>query len=189
MKSGAFIKAVSQSYRVEEKTVTVYARFLREAGLLTTGARGVNAPDMTPLDAARITIALLATDMPSRCVEAVRRFAKLTYQPDRSSGSHPSVLGVVEGVSLEQVLTNIFGAQLSEDPFGAAPYFEIQENAGSATIEHKGGHIYFRNTDRSEEEKAFERAHLFGIRRSRGVASVEMLSVYVLLCPDFEEQH
>ncbi|MFQ8434015.1 hypothetical protein [Amaricoccus sp. W119] len=46
--SQPFLRIVSEAYVVEEKTVAVYARLMREAGLLTTGARGINAPTCTP---------------------------------------------------------------------------------------------------------------------------------------------
>lgn len=58
------------------------ARHLREAGLLSQGARGVNAPDATGLDAARLLIpfmvggiAMKAKDAP----EIVRDFGKLRH--------------------------------------------------------------------------------------------------------------
>lgn len=58
------------------------ARHLREAGLLSQGARGVNAPDATALDAARLLIpfmvggiAMKAKDAP----EIVRDFGRLRH--------------------------------------------------------------------------------------------------------------
>lgn len=112
MKSGPFIKAVSEAYKVEEKTVNTVARFLREAGLLTSGARGVNAPDMTPLDAARITIALLATDRPARVVEAVKEYSKLTVNHDCLEGYMPLFArNLADAPTLEAFLEDFFTAQ------------------------------------------------------------------------------
>lgn len=183
MKSGPFIKLVSASYKVEEKTVTMYARLLKNAGLFSMGARGINAPDMTPLDSARITIALLATDRPARCVERVRRFGALRYQPTRSQGPHPAALGICEGVTLEAVLAHMFCAELgSEESWSfSAPYIELQENARSAKIEHKGGFVIFKDDFRTEGQKNDDASELFGIRRSRGVASFELMNLYVPL--------
>lgn len=48
-----------------EATVSGAFRVLRENGLMTSGARGVNAPDMTDLDAARIRIAMLVNERPA----------------------------------------------------------------------------------------------------------------------------
>lgn len=77
MKLGRFINLLSAAYGVDEKTVKLFCRNLREAGLMTSGARGRNAPDMTPTDLAVVTIALLATDAPSRAVEEFNHFANL----------------------------------------------------------------------------------------------------------------
>lgn len=68
---GDLCKVVAQATGVGEQTVAMYARVLREAGLLTTGARGVNAPHMKAIDAARLLIAMMATEKPSRAASAV----------------------------------------------------------------------------------------------------------------------
>lgn len=92
----------------------VYARFLKEAGLLTTGARGVNAPDMTYLDAARMTIALMATDSPAQCVDRVKQFGPLKHDPKarRSYRGYESIQAdefkeLFQGETLEGVLAFI----------------------------------------------------------------------------------
>ena len=89
MKSGPFIKIVSKSYGIEEKTVSLVARFLKNAGLFSMAGRGINAPHVTPLDAARLTIALLATDRPARAVELTRIFCDLTVNHDFTEGEPP----------------------------------------------------------------------------------------------------
>lgn len=127
MQSGSFIKLIADAYKVEEKTVIVYARFLREAGLLTSGARGANAPHRRPLDAARMTIALLATDKPSQAVAAVSRFAAMTLRRDECRGELPQIL--FHGApSLEQALVRLFGNNPGCGVFNGAPYFEIHES-------------------------------------------------------------
>jgi patatin-like phospholipase/acyl hydrolase len=108
MKSGPFIQAIADAYRVEAKTVRAFARLLREAGLLTTGARGLNAPDMTARDAAILTIALLATNMPARAVEAVETFSALTYNPSMSDGDTPLSNQENYAATLEEALTEFF---------------------------------------------------------------------------------
>ena len=116
MKSSAFIKMIANTYGVPEKTVSVQARSLKEAGLLTTGARGVNAPDMTPLDAARMTIAVLATDSPAQTVERVERFGALPFSPtfDKQWPWYENIgeqrfREIFEGETLEEVLAFLFG--------------------------------------------------------------------------------
>jgi hypothetical protein len=177
MKPGPFNKLIAEAYRVEEKTVVVFTRALKEADLITTGGRGVNAPDMTPLDAARVTIALLATDKPARAAEMVRRFGGLPYAPSESKGDHPAEFGIRDGITLEEVLANIFA---SDGLLGSAhPYVEIRTNARTASIEYVGGGIFFRTLNRSEELVAADHKDFFGIRRSSGVASAEMMQIWV----------
>lgn len=177
MKPGPFNKLIAEAYRVEEKTVVVFTRALKEADLITTGARGVNAPDMTPLDAARVTIALLVTDKPTRAAEMVRRFGGLPYTASESKGEHPAEFGIRDGITLEEVLANIFA---SDGLFAHAhPYVEIRTNARTASIEHAAGGIFFRTLNRSEEQAAADRKDFLGIRRASGVASSEMMQIWV----------
>ena len=115
MKSAAFNKLIADVYTKPLKTVTVYARLLKEAGLLTTGARGRNAPDMIALDASRMTLAILTTDSPSQCVERVRRFGRIKYSPDfkKSIRSYEAMQPdqfskLFQDEALEDVLAYIF---------------------------------------------------------------------------------
>lgn len=193
MKSSAFIKIVAEAYRVEEKTVTLYARFMKEAGLITSGARGVNAPHMHPRDAVRLTIALLATGTAAHAVQLYQRFAGMAYQPDRSNGPHPVSLGVHEGATLESVLLHMFTADMFPEgvegggPFECAPYLELQENQRIATIEHsplidgkyqhgerKRAGLYFATRNRPEDMALEDRRAHGGIFISRGVAPIAL---------------
>lgn len=116
MKSAAFNNLIASALSTPEKTVIVYARFLREAGMLTTGARGRNAPEMTPLDAARLTLAILTTDSPTQCVERVKRFGQIKYSPDfkkifrgYETIQPDQFTTMFEGETLEDVLAYMFG--------------------------------------------------------------------------------
>lgn len=99
-----------------EASVINYARRLKEAGLMTTGARGKNAPEMTPMDAARLTLAIATTDSPLQCVERVQRFGQIKFSPtfkksylgyETITPDHFSTL--FEGETLEEVLAYMFG--------------------------------------------------------------------------------
>jgi len=83
--------------------------------MLTSGARGRNAPEMTPMDAARLTLAILTTESPSQCVERVKRFGQIKYSP----GFKKTIRGyetmkpdqfskLLTGETLEEVLAYIF---------------------------------------------------------------------------------
>lgn len=188
MKSSTFNELVSEAYRVEPGAVRLYTRFLKEAGLLTTGRGGRGAPEMTPLDAARVTIALLATDKPARAVERLERFRNLPFRADQSEGPFPDALGIDEGVTLETVLINLFLSDIDDGVFSTAPYVEIHENARSAMIDFYGGKqkAIFRDKDLSEEQRARDRREFLGIRQMRGVASAELGQLHV---PFWSERH
>lgn len=77
VKSGGFIIGMSAALNLPVPTVAGAFRVLRESGLMTTGARGVNAPDMTDLDAARMLIAMLVTERPAYAESSARDFGQL----------------------------------------------------------------------------------------------------------------
>jgi hypothetical protein len=195
MKSSAFIKIVAEAYKVEEKTVTLYARFMKEAGLVTSGARGVNAPHMHPRDAVRLTIALLATGTAAHAVEMYRRFAGMAYLPDRSKGPHPVSLGIDKGATLESVLLHMFTADMFPEGIegggwpNCAPYLELQVNQRIATIEHlswvdnryvaekeKPSGIFFKSVDLPDDLIIEDRRAHGGIFISRGLSSASLVS-------------
>ncbi|NJL50678.1 MAG: hypothetical protein HC909_03145 [Blastochloris sp.] len=77
VKSGGFIVGVASALDLPEATISGAFRVLRESGLMTSGARGVNAPDMTYLDAARMLIAMLVSERPAYAECSVRDFGQL----------------------------------------------------------------------------------------------------------------
>ncbi|WP_156882824.1 hypothetical protein [Rhodovulum sp. P5] len=60
------MQITAEAMNVSTSAVKITMRNIREAGKLTTGAHGVNAPDMCYLDAARILIAQIIEDSPGR---------------------------------------------------------------------------------------------------------------------------
>lgn len=121
MKHKAFTEIVAHSTQIPEKTVAVYVRFLKAAGLLTSGARGVNAPEMTTRDLARILIALCSTDRPSDAVEAVNWYRELPCAEGGTitmgklkngtvTDEHIELFTVDAGDPLEAIMEGVFGA-------------------------------------------------------------------------------
>jgi hypothetical protein len=109
MRMGPFISLLSKTYGLPESSVAVVARVMREAGWLTTGARGVNAPEMTAVDAARLTLALLSGETPGKVVEEfefLRRLEATSPPPDTgfTAGS-----GLDQPHCLEDALIWLFG--------------------------------------------------------------------------------
>lgn len=197
---------IAATFTVEEKTVKVYFRTLREGGLLTTGARGVNAPDMTPLDAARMTIALLACDGPSQAVERVQRFGQLRYSPDfRTSQAWREFIGRDEFASLfpadtlEGVLTFIYGLHLDRPRNDASRWFN--ENTFSLIIKPFEVRAELERWIYTDQKITSERVVGFrgdrfdprytaikgGIRVERAVAPGTLMTVAVALWADAQE--
>ncbi len=146
---------------------------------MTTGGRGT-APQMTPRDAATIIVAMLSTDSPAQAVERLLRFRDLPYRPDLSTGDAPAPFHVKAGTTIHNALTQLFSSNLEDDDgFASAPYVVIDENARRARIEHQGGEMIFMDIERSDATKEADRSELFGIRRSRGLASADLMKLWI----------
>ncbi|TIX16224.1 MAG: hypothetical protein E5V46_03345 [Mesorhizobium sp.] len=91
---GEFTRSFAAITGTDFGSVLKIQRLLRDAGLLTSGARGVNAPDLTPLDAARMLIAILVTDKPSLAAAAVTEFGQLPWA-DNGTSETPTTEGAV----------------------------------------------------------------------------------------------
>jgi hypothetical protein len=87
MTPGQLVSAVSIALGVPHETVVVHDRNLSVAGLRTKGARGRNAPAVTPLDAARLVTAILGSARVADSVETVRAFARVTFADTIFTGS------------------------------------------------------------------------------------------------------
>ena len=149
MQIGPFTTLIADTLAEDEKTVAIYLRELRVAGLLTTGARGVNAPHMLPLDAARVILALLATDRPSQAVAMVNRYGAMRASRDGLSGDLADLLA--DNPTLEQVLIRIIAAEPGEVP--TAPYIEVRRWDKSMLIEVGGSKAIFRDTLSTEDRR------------------------------------
>lgn len=79
VKAAGFIEGMAEVMGLPVETVRVAYRAMRTEGLLTSGARGVNAPDMIALDAARMLIWGLVSDRPMDAVNAVLDFGSLPF--------------------------------------------------------------------------------------------------------------
>jgi hypothetical protein len=74
MTPGQLVRAVSIALNVPEETVTEHDRNLIVAGLRTKGGRGRSAPQVTPLDAARLLVAVLGSIRTKDSVDTVGVF-------------------------------------------------------------------------------------------------------------------
>jgi len=147
MKQAQFISLMSEHLGVEEKTIRMTARVLREAGLFTTGARGVNAPDITLLDAARVIIAVVASTSPSRAARDVRYFGAL--KPDLRRGSDIDEMGLDPEKTLEETLVSF----LQDGPPASATFLGDGlrlSDCGQAALYFGGGWMEYHQRERWE---------------------------------------
>ncbi len=152
---------------------------------MTTGARGINAPNMLPLDAARVTIAFLATDNPSRAVERTIRFGALTLCSERCEGDLPEEWFPTADLTFENVMVRLFASGRGSLALNWAPYVEVNENAKTAKIEffHDGVRAlaFFQDADRSQAQLSADRAEHGGIRHLRGLAASDLFKLWAPL--------
>jgi hypothetical protein len=106
---GPFITLLSKTYGLHEPTVAAVARVMREAGWLTTGARGVNAPEMTHFDAARLTLALLSGEPPGKVVEEFEFLRSLEAKTPPPATGFTAGSGLDQPHCLEDGLIWLFG--------------------------------------------------------------------------------
>lgn len=71
---GKFVTLVAAALGLPVPTVVLYDRYLVEAGLRTKGARGVNAPSVTPRDAAHLITAILGAGEVVSAVATIKRY-------------------------------------------------------------------------------------------------------------------
>jgi hypothetical protein len=87
MKAGELRMRAAKALKVDDATVRNAMIAIRTAGFLTTGARGVNAPEMQPIDAARVILALVAQEQPgARAAETARAAAAMMCDAPDEAG-------------------------------------------------------------------------------------------------------
>ncbi len=140
MKQGNLIEIMSKALLTEEAKIGVTMRNLREKKLLTTGARGVNAPDMTYLDAARTLLAHIVEGNPGRrAPQHVRQFGALPW-------ANPALADEPEPFSFGQLLPTV--------------NTETFENALAALIQvfaEQSGNSSFKEAGRAMRDGTFQR--------------------------------
>lgn len=113
MKSGPFIDLIADTLGVEKGTTKVVARALREAGWLTTGPRGVNAPDMEPRDAARLIIALMTGAAPSRALHNFEIFQSLSCYGSEKCAQLGALLEASNVCTLDDCVSHIIAMMVA----------------------------------------------------------------------------
>lgn len=110
MKAGELIERIACVTGAEIDVVKRAARDIREDGLLTTGARGVNSPDMVPIDAARLLIALFADPVPGKAAaKLVRKYGAMANPYEDPCDPFPFSIQGILGRSPETFESGIAG--------------------------------------------------------------------------------
>jgi hypothetical protein len=115
------VSAIAEVEDIPEATVNLVARYIREAGYLSTGARGRNAPRATVADAANLLIGVngsgcVVKDAP-KAVESFR--ALICHAPHGSRAAHS--IGVEYGAIQNDQLRFL-------DRHGATTFGEMMES-------------------------------------------------------------
>jgi hypothetical protein len=104
MHIGQAAHAFSDLFSLPLSRVQSTCRYLREAGFVRSGARGVNAPHLADIEVVRILIALMATESPRDAVERCQYFASLPVEPSRCRMSAEKA-ETFKGRTVEDVLS------------------------------------------------------------------------------------
>jgi hypothetical protein len=92
------VDAIAAVEGLDRSTVSLIARYIREAGLITTGGRGTSAATMGLTDAANLLIAVNATATAADAPKTVTTYRKLeSYAP--KAKAHPTL-----GEAIEQLV-------------------------------------------------------------------------------------
>jgi hypothetical protein len=97
---GILVDAIAAALGMPRETVTVHDRNLVAAGLRSKHGRGRGAAAVTPLDAARLLTAILASAQIKDSVQAVARYAETRPHRDTSSDDLFAATGIAELVAL-----------------------------------------------------------------------------------------
>lgn len=128
------VDAVAALTGREEASVRLFARTLREAGLMTQGGRGRSAPHMTSLDAARLLIGIMVGS-PTRAVELCQEIGKLQLvtftERDEGSPTVTELCELPEVHSFEDALSALISGA---HPAGYLSRFVDRERTPSFTV-------------------------------------------------------
>lgn len=149
---GQIAKSFSELFTLPLAKVQSTCRFLREAGFIRSGARGVNAPHLVDLEIARILIALMVSESPSDAVVRCKYFAALPVDPVMSKLS-PTQAIEHESYTVETVIASAM-KRVREGEFDKAPEgfsfhkgvnLEINISMGTVKLENltNGARLFF----------------------------------------------
>lgn len=106
------VAATAGALNLEERTLSMCARHLREAGLIKQKGRGPSAAQMEPTDAANLLLGIMASDALQHAPENVRRARKVTFSStggnDTLENEKPQFPFLMAGDTLGDALDTVF---------------------------------------------------------------------------------
>lgn len=106
------VAATAGALNLEERTVSMCARHLREAGLIKQKGRGPSAAQMGPADASNLLLGLMASDALQHAPENVRRSREITFSStlvnDTLEKEKPQFPFLLAGDTLGDALDTMF---------------------------------------------------------------------------------
>lgn len=152
MTSSEFVSRFSMLTSCSRHELDRIAGYLRETRLIPVGARGLNAPDLQPDDAANLFIGLIASARPKDAKEAVPKYSSL--KANDKCASFPFKF---DGDTFGQAVDEIFG-----DPSLAylVEKIEVCRIRPEAIIRLKVNHKeydYVYELEQSNQDKPFMR--------------------------------
>lgn len=175
MKSRVFLQEVEKATGVPYASLKVYARELKEAGLLTSGRGGRGAPDMTLLDAARMVIALLATDKPTGSAVVTEYFSAMAHQPD-DEVKVPSFMEPGKSYRFDEALA-LYLEGCVDSNVAVHTFVDRQQQIGYFEFEdHK---IFFADLQRRNRKTTPVEWKPMGLRRLVGLIAIDATQLAV----------
>jgi hypothetical protein len=113
---------------LERSTVNLIARYVREAGLITTGGRGTSAATMSLTDAANLLIGVNATTTAADAPKTVSAYRELvSYEPMTKADPRPPNKYGTLGEAIEQLVHATSVGELPEVFLHQEVPFDLQE--------------------------------------------------------------
>jgi hypothetical protein len=122
------VETIADAEGMDASTVALIARYIREAGLITTGGRGPSAARMSVSDATNLLIGVNATTNASEAANVVRRYRDLeSYQVRSLADSRPVQKYGMLGEAIGQLIEATGAGEIREQFFGQDVPFDLQE--------------------------------------------------------------
>jgi hypothetical protein len=131
------VDAIADVEGIDPATVTLIARYIREAGLISTGGRGPSAAAMDLADAANLLIGVNATTTAAESARTVAAYRELEAR--ELSAKSPAMKYGKLGEAIEQLLHAIGVGELPETFLGRGipPHLQKAFSTGGIEIDLK----------------------------------------------------